>query len=99
MKNLTINISDKSNSAEVIEYLDKRIPESIKETPGFPTMYDEITSCISDFISKAKKVTNAGTTIHIEKTANIENLNVNIILDAPEKIGLMRKIERVFRRK
>lgn len=98
MKNIKIQISDDSVVSSVISELDRKIPESTRISPEFQIFYPQITACINDFTAKAKKLANAGTTIHIQKEFTLQDASIFIALDYPKRNGLLEKFVGIFRR-
>ena len=98
MKNIKIQISDDSVAPSVISELDRKIPESTRISPEFQILYPQITDCIDDFTARAKKLANAGTTIHIQKEFTLPDASIFIALDYPMRNGLLEKFAGIFRR-
>ena len=96
MKKLKIYISHDSLPSRLISDFDRKIPDSTRNSSGFQIAYNEVTMCISDFISRAIKITQVGTSIHLEREIKFNNLEVFIILDSPKKSGMFKKIKRTF---
>lgn len=98
MKKLNIYISEDSLLTKTISDFDKQIPESTRNSSGFQVVYNEVTACIDDFISRAKKVAQVGTTIHLEREIQFDDFGVLIIIDSPKKRGVLDKLKRAIGR-
>lgn len=96
MKTIIINISEKTIPSEQVEIITKQIPVSVINTPGFNLIFDQIKECIEDFTTRARKLSQNGTTIRLEKEINYSDFNFKIILNSPEKLDLFNKIKRFF---
>lgn len=98
MKKLNIYISHDSLPSKTIADFDKCIPDSTRNSSGFQVIYNEVTACIEEFISRAIKVAQVGTTIHIEREIQFDDLWVLIILDSSKKSGMLDKLKKAFGR-
>ena len=98
MKTINITISDDSVASSVIGYLNSQISESTRNSTEFKILYPQITACLDDFATKAKKLPNAGTTIHIQKEFALPDLSILVALDYPKKKRFFEKLTNIFKR-
>ena len=98
MKIIKIQISDYSDISSTIGYLDGQISQKTRNSPEFAGFYPQLIACIEDFSIKAKKLSNAGTTIHIQKEFTLSNTRILIALDYPMKSGFLSKLTRFLKK-
>jgi|AntAceMinimDraft_9_1070365.scaffolds.fasta_scaffold42666_2 hypothetical protein len=98
MKIIKIQISDYSDISSTISYLDGQISQQTRNSPEFTSFYPQLIECIEDFAMKARKLSNAGTTIHIQKEFTLSDTRIFITLDYPMKSGFLSKLTRFLKR-
>ena len=98
MKTIIIQISDYLDSSSAISYLDSQISQQTRNSPDFTSIYPQLIACIEDFEMKAKKLSNAGTTIHIQKEFTFSDTRILIALDYPMKSGFLSKLTGFLKR-
>lgn len=96
MRAINIQISDDSNPNILVEELSSKLSERIKSSNEFNAVYAEIVTCIKDFSERAKKLSNNGTTIYIQKEFKISDVNVIVVLDYPKKNSFFSKLKQLF---
>lgn len=96
MKTITIQISDDSVISTVINDLDRQIKQSVRNSPEFGIIYSQVTACIEDFSTKAKKLAKVGTTIHIQREFKLPAVKIIIDLDYPKRTSFLQKLKDVF---
>jgi hypothetical protein len=99
MKTIRIQISDDSVTSATISELDKQIEESTRISAEFKIIYSQVIACIEDFSAKAKKLANAGTTIHIQREFKLPGVQILIALDYPKRTkgtSFLEKLRGIF---
>ena len=98
MKTIKIQISDYSDSSSAISYLDRQISQQTRNSPEFTSFYPQLIAFIEDFAMKVKKLSNAGTTIHIQKEFTLSDTRIFVALDCPMKSGFLSKLAGFLKR-
>jgi hypothetical protein len=94
MQKIKINISEDIDS----NLLRDEIPISIYQSEEFQVLYPQITACIEDFVGKAKKISQIGTTIHMQKEFCLSNSIIVISLDHPKKTNFVNRLSTFFKK-
>lgn len=98
MKTIKIQILDYSDTSSAISYLNRQISQQTRNSPEFTSFYPQLIACIEDFAIKAKKLSNVGTTIHIQKEFTLSDTRIFVALDYPMKSGFLSKLTRFLKR-
>lgn len=98
MKPVKVYVSDDIAVDSVLEYLQNHISDEVRNSQEYGFMFPEIQSCVEEFSKKAKKLANAGTTIHIDKEFTVAGSKILVILEYPRKKGLFERITGILRR-
>lgn len=98
MKPVKVYVSDDIAADSAVEYLQSHIPDDVRNSQEYGFTFPEIQSCIEEFSQKAKKLANAGTTIHIDKEFTVAGSKILVVLEYPRKKGFFEKIAGIFRR-
>ena len=87
MQKIQINISEYVDS----NLLKDEIPSHIYESVEFQALSPQIVSCIEDFVGKAKKISQIGTTIHMQKEFCLSNSIIIVTLAYPKKTNFINR--------
>lgn len=98
MKIIKIQISDYSESTSAISFLNSQITQPTKNSSEFPSFYPQVVACIEDFASKAKRLCNTETSIHIQKEFTLLDTKIFVSLDYPKKSGFFSKVADFLKR-
>jgi hypothetical protein len=98
MKTIRVNISDNTDIQSAASGLNKRLPESTRNSPELLITYQHAISCMEDFLRRAKKLARTGTTMNIQREFCFPNLKLIITLDYPRKIGIIENINNLIKK-
>ena len=96
MKPILVNITKDISTIDQIKSLQQRIPNNIYYSDEYLKILPQIKLCIEDFNKKLIKLGNEGSTIQIEKSFELNELTIKIILKYPKKIEIFGKLRELI---